>query len=558
MNKMTPKNLLIVVFILIIPTLLPLFKPGFFSTHDYVNVARIEQLDAALKEGHFPTRWAPDIRYGEPLFNFYAPLPYYVGALINILGFNFLTTAKILFGLSLVLSAVFMYFFAKEIFGRVGALVSTVLYTYAPYRAVDIYVRGALSEAWVFVFMPLIFLFAYKLATGEKRVYAVYLSLSLAGLFLTHNITTLILSPFIVGWFLLCIYLFRKFNLIKWYALSGFLGAGLASFYLLPAFFERELVQIYRLTTGYFDFRAHFVALGQLFSTFWGYGASTWGVEDGFSFQLGAVHWLVIAISLVTLAIFIRKLKKQQVFWFSFFVLSFLLSLFMQHNKSTFIWEAIPILAFVQFPWRFLGISIFFTSLIGGLLISFFGKKGFLPALAIVGALVLLNFRYFRPEEYFHDFIDEDYVSHEQILWGNDKTPKDYLPVGVEKLSEERILEPIVRGGDADIYEFEKRAVRASFEVEAKEQSFIEVPITYFPGWEFRLNEEVRSIEEPSDLGLILIRIPEGRHRVELKFKDTPIRITGNLLTFSSLVTLTLLFIKLKNGKKSKIFSIYS
>ena len=112
------KITLIFLFLLTLPTLLPFFNNQFFYTQDHIFIARLQQMSAALSDGHFPVRWAPDMRFGEPLFNFYAPLPYYLGALLKLLGFNFIWVAKILFILSSVLSALTMYIFCRKLFSR--------------------------------------------------------------------------------------------------------------------------------------------------------------------------------------------------------------------------------------------------------------------------------------------------------------------------------------------------------------------------------------------------------------------------------------------------------
>ncbi len=63
----------------------------------------------------------------------------------------------LLIGIGIILSAIFMYLLAKEIFGEIGGIISSVAYIFAPYHSVDIYVRGAFPEFWSFVFLPLIF-----------------------------------------------------------------------------------------------------------------------------------------------------------------------------------------------------------------------------------------------------------------------------------------------------------------------------------------------------------------------------------------------------------------
>ena len=74
-------------------------------------------------------------------------------------GVNILAnTVKITLGLSLVVSGWLMYLFARKYWGNLGGLISGLFYVYAPYRAVDVWVRGALPESLAFVFYPLILL----------------------------------------------------------------------------------------------------------------------------------------------------------------------------------------------------------------------------------------------------------------------------------------------------------------------------------------------------------------------------------------------------------------
>jgi uncharacterized membrane protein len=58
-----------------------LFADGFYPMHDDTQVSRVVVMGRALIHGQFPVRWVSDLGYGYgyPLFNFYGPLPYYVG-----------------------------------------------------------------------------------------------------------------------------------------------------------------------------------------------------------------------------------------------------------------------------------------------------------------------------------------------------------------------------------------------------------------------------------------------------------------------------------------------
>lgn len=537
----------IFVIILTIPALLALTKPGFFPTQDYIYVARIYQMDKSLKDGQFPVRWVSDFRYGEPLYNFYAPLAYYVGVVVHSLGFNFLITTKILFGLGFIFSGVSMFFLGKELFGKLGGLLSAILYIYAPYHSVDVYVRGALSESWALAFFPLIFLFSLKLSQKINIKNFVFLSLSLAGLFFTHNIMTVLFLPFFSLWMGFLVWKDRNLKTAKYLVLATLLGVVLASSFLLPAFFEKDFVQSKYLLNGYFDFRGHFVAIPQFFSTFWGYGASLWGAKDDMSFQVGLVHWAVLGLSLFLTLLF-RKDKKI-LYLNLFLAFAFVLSLFMQHNRSAFIWEEFSILAFTQFPWRFLGISIFFASLVGGSLAVFLKNKLSLALFLIIPITLFAYIGYFQPDSYYLDSVEDHYISKE-ILSKDDRLPKDYLPIWVKEVALEKIDTPQVKNGKAEIQGFEKRTSKVKFEVKVLEDADLEVPITYFPGWEVFANGKKIPLEEPSKLGLIRFKVPKGEYKIDAKFSDTAIRTTGNLLSLGGFAFIGFLIVKFKKNER--------
>ena len=134
----------------------PLLGPAhsYFPMHDDTQVGRVVAMGRALRNGQFPVRWVSDLGYGYgyPLYNFYGPLPYYIGGLLYSLGIHGLIATKLVMMLGIVPAAVTMYILSARFYGATGAIVSSMLYVYAPYHAVDAYVRGAVGETWVFVF----------------------------------------------------------------------------------------------------------------------------------------------------------------------------------------------------------------------------------------------------------------------------------------------------------------------------------------------------------------------------------------------------------------------
>lgn len=547
MNK-KPIFIFIVLVLITIPSIVPFLNSKFFYTQDHIFIARFHQISAALSDGHFPVRWVPDLRFGEPLFNFYAPFPYYLGGLIHLTGLDFIWVAKMLFILSSILSAVTMYILCNKLFNSRAALLGSILYVYAPYRAVDIYVRGALSETWAFVFFPLIFYCSILLSEKTNLLRICLLALSLAGLFLTHNVTTLMFAPFLFLFWAYLILKSKNVKIIPFFLVSSILGIGLAAFFLFPAFIERDMIQTKYLLVGYFDFRAHFIAFYQLFSPFWGYGSSLWGPVDDMSFQIGLVNWLILIIG--GISGFIYRKNKQFLILLFLLNFSFLMSIFMQHNKSAFVWEAIPILAFIQFPWRFLAISVFFVSIVGALIGEKLQSQFKYLYIVLISLAVIVNISYFKPKEYVNNDFFEKFLNKGKMNRGIDLT-KDYLPIWVEGETE-YFGTPRAIEGEIAVSRFEKKTAFASGSINALSDSLAEIPITYFPGWVALVDGEESVIEPSNKNGLISLKIPKGKHEVIFKFEDTPVRANANLVSALSLAIVFGIFMK-SGLKKLKV-----
>ena len=255
LNYLKKNILLVLVVILSVPSFALMLKSGIFSTQDF-HLFRLYEFDKCVKRLEIPCRWAPDagLGYGEPVFDFYPQLSYAIGEIFHLIGFNLINSLKILFILSIVGSGVAMYFLAKHLWkSDWGALISAAIYIYAPYRAVDVWVRGALPEALAFVLFPLIIL-----AVEKKKFLA--LSFSLSALILTHNLSALMFLPVVLVWLV-----YKKY----WKGFWGFGIAGaMSAFYILPVIFESKFINLASTTQGYFDFRAHFLSLRQIFLDF--------------------------------------------------------------------------------------------------------------------------------------------------------------------------------------------------------------------------------------------------------------------------------------------------
>ena len=466
--------LLLLVILLSVFSFVRMLKPGMFSTQDF-HLFRLFEFDKCVKSLQIPCRWAPDagLGYGEPLFNFYGQIPYLLGEMYHLAGGTFIDSLKLLFILSLIGSGVSMFFLAKHLWkSDWGGLISSVVYIYAPYRALDVWVRGALPEALSFIIFPILIL------AIEKRK-TLWFSFLLALLVLTHNLSLILFLPVLLIWII-----YRKY----WKALSAaILSFGISAFYILPVLFESKFITLNSTVEGYFNFRGHFATLHQLlFSRFWGYGASTFGPEEFMSRALGQVQWVLPVVVFIYL-ILSKKIKKNIAF-IIFFVLGWFF-LFLTHNKSTFIWEALKPMAYIQFPWRFLGPAVFCFSLSLGIIPSLLKKWKLIVSLIIVVFVIVFNFSFFR-EDIWYKVADSYFLEGSQ--WDIQRTASigDFWPK----------FGHIIPNKPSD-----------------------GTYINYFPGWN----------RQPNKDGLILA---EGA-----VFRNTPIRTIGNIISLVSIAVLIIL-----------------
>ncbi|MDP3888638.1 MAG: 6-pyruvoyl-tetrahydropterin synthase-related protein, partial [bacterium] len=488
-------------------------------------------------------RWVPDLGYGYgyPLFNYYPPLPYYTGEFIHLIfGISFLDTVKILFGIGFPLSGIFMYFLAREFWGKTGGFLAGVFYIYAPYHAVDVYVRGAMAEDWALIWFPLIFLAIYKIIKEEKFYWVYLLALSYGLLLLSHNIMSMLFSVASLAWGVLWLVQTRKIKKVFRLIFGVLWGVALAAFFFLPVIVEKQYAHTETMTMGYFNYLAHFATLRQMFiKTEFGWGASV-GADDKFPYMIGFFHWIIPLVSLFLAFIFLRKKKADwgRLLAIVFGVAFLFGTAFMAHQRSLPIWIRIPMLEYLQFPWRFLGLVIFFASFSVGSIVIFFKneKIKILLTLLLIGGLLYSVKGYFQAEKWYN-ITDKDRLTGEAWQLGLTNGIFDYLPIYAHYPPPGPApAEPQILEGNATIENLEKGTDWQRFGTNVSSESAkIQFPLYDFPGWEVRIDQRKTTIDHDNFLGLITIDVPQGPHKIEARLTDTPIRKIGNFLTMVAL-----------------------
>jgi len=547
---------------------LPLLRPGLHTIHDDQQVARLYLFDRSLKSEQIPPRWVDELGFGfgYPLFVFYPPLVYMVGETFHLLGFTFIDSVKLTFFLGIIGSGLAMYVFAKEFWGRLPATVASLFYILLPYRAIDVYVRGALAESFSFVWLPLILWSFYKLTKTRHKNYLVLSSVFLALLMISHN---LIFLPFML---ILPIYLLfliwtsenKKLSIVNC-CLSIVITLSLSAFFWIPAVFEKKYTLVDQLLlVNLANYKIHFVNPTQLWNWTWGFGGSAEGLADGISFKIGKLHILTaIAATILSVTWWIKyarsKFSTLNSQLSTLFFCLFIFSACMTTNYSKLIWDLVPQLGYLQFPWRFLTFTGLFTAILAGSFI-FFLRLQILKLQMSILLIVLLfstNLKLFKPQSYRQDLNDKVATAKEVINWEVSQSSFEYIPRGVEtfvgylgtnlvKIEKSEIpsnkLEIIE--GEAVIENISQKPSKLEFNIDAKSDSQILVNTFNFPGWQVSIDGETMKISDNNRLKLITFEANEGVHRIKVEFKNTPVRAAANLISLFSILLIPILIKK--------------
>lgn len=507
------------IFIISLLPLVPLLHTGLPLTHDGVDhVARIANFYRSLTEGNVIPRWAGSLNwgYGHPILMFLYPLPSYIASFFHWTGFSFVDSTKIVFGLALMASALTMYMWMNAAFGKRAGVIGALLYVFAPYRFVDLYVRGALGEHVAFIFPPLILYFLYR----RKFVGA---SFALAALVLSHNAMALMFIPLIglYGVYLLVFEEKNKLSFIMYYSLFMISGFALSAFFWIPAFFEGKYTLRDIVTSG--EATARFVPWTWFLYSPWNYGQG-----DSLSKSLGFAQWAGVAAALWV--IWKTRISRERTTLLS--ALGILcLSFFLMTSWSRPVWLAVGILQKFQFPWRFLSVSVFAAAVLGGVAFSR-SKKLFLIPYSLF--IILVTVGMWHPKAFMTH--DEPYYSG---IYLSTTDTGESSPVWSVRFMEHTALLPLeVIDGDAAITNGIRSSTVHEYMVDVRKPTLFLENTVYFPDWTIYVDGVPTQIQfqNPNYRGLMTFQAAEGTHTVRVVFENTNLRRIAERISLAALV----------------------
>ncbi len=579
-------------------------------THDgHLHYHRIAAMRYAWENGLHFTRWLPDLAfgYGYPFFVYREPIPLYAAFFPHLLGLPLPAAENLIYILAILAGGWFMYLWVRDILGARAGLVSAVAYMAAPYILIDALIRGNSPESVALPLFPLLLWLGRRwLLTGTAR-YFLLAVFSLAFLSLSHNISLLLFTP-TLGVYLLLVGWLHK---LDWRQIAGRLallfglGLGMTAFYSGGALLEMDQVTLQQsTTTRNNDFHYNFASLGEIFAPVASEDPTL--LNPPLKFRIG---WVPAVLAVLGLALWRKKeagdlrfetndlppgsnlqspiSNREQRWHIIMMAAATAVFLLLALPITLPIWENVPLIDFLQFPWRMVGRAALPIAFLAGVPFAsgawrapgsqrlpgkysrFTFHASRFTFYAALTLLILEAIPMLYPtackEDPFPTIRTVHTYEHVTGLVGVDPEGS-YFPKTVARRPKESVLEADYQAGRTP-QRFDEAALPDGAVTMAEEYGRLSATIHLttpapftaryfsfaFPGWTVEVDGRSIPITPSSPDGLITFPVPAGEHSIVVRWRSTPLRTA--LLGFSIMamagVLVTAVILAEKQGRSN-------
>jgi uncharacterized membrane protein len=499
---------------------LPLWQQHWFDSHEsYSYVLRVVEFEAALRQGDLYPRWASDFYggYGSPFFVFYAPLVFVGGAALSALLGSAVAGLKLWIVLASVASGAGVYTAVKAETQRAdAALLAALVYLASAYRLGDIYVRGDIAEYTALALLPWA-VAAYRSVARSLslEVAAVRAALAVgvhAALLFSHAVVglwgTLLLAALCLGTSY-PLWQRRAFRHVGLLGTAFALSLGMSAAYTGPALLEKAQVHIAVARTGYYEPSNQLLPLERLF-------------ENG---QFGILPVVIAALLLALLAAGLRRGALPALVW----AIAAGIFAWLSTRRAEAFWQLqLPLVSFIQFPWRLHGLSALAAAIGLGLAWAALFRQGSwreASALLLGSCALLVSAPSCRVTRSFAAGSFPETTG--EIRGGiHHTTAGEYLPLVVTAVPTTSASALVASSPSVQTKRAWSRGSVHELDVVANAPSAVALTLHMFPGWRVDTLAGPAAAElATSQAGLVSLRLPKaGSYRLRVSFGSSPVR----------------------------------
>ncbi len=332
----------------------PLLVLGYPDTNSYaLNVSWAGQFVELLRSGLAYPRWLPESfdGLGAPTFVFYAPLPFYLMGLIDLLSGSRLgpeALVSIASAAMVAASAVTMRRWLLRYVDPPRAAVGATIYVLAPYHMLDAHVRGSLGELAAYALLPPLAGALETTLQSPRRGWP-WLAIWTSLLVLSHLPSTLVVGlvaiPLRIAGVMASRRLraARKLRFLLHACLGGAMGLGLSAVYWVPA------IRLMRIASFNYGDSDHFMPRSWLITNL-----GAWPDAN----LMMAIAFMYLGLAVISVLGIVALGKHGDGFGLSWSAALAGICLAMV-GGIPFIWDPHSPLFHIQFPWRLLLVGEF-------------------------------------------------------------------------------------------------------------------------------------------------------------------------------------------------------
>jgi len=502
--------------------LLPLLWQGALPSGDdtLFHLQFSDGIAKGLLDGHLYPRWLSEANrgFGSAALINYPPLGGYLVAVISLLTRDLVEAFHLVLILVTLLSGVAFYLCARSFAPPLAAAVTAALYVLTPYRTIDLHARFAFAEVTAFLWLPLLVKFMLDLRRRPSLAGWTGLVVCSAGLLMTHVLTAFMVVVAMAPYLAWVTIRGRQWRYLSWLGMAALAAAGLSAVYLVPLLVERGWTYTEYLTAAWWgDWRANLLFVDP----------ASVGAEPSAIRPLVEFSFWHSLVAVVMSAVILARSRDREA---AGFLVVCMISIFLQLPVSAVVWRLVPGLEYLQFPWRFQSVLVLFSCLLiaraatritwgSGLLIS-----------AVAASSILFSVFLWRAVSFDLTAENLERVQISRLVF------KEHIPRGVQDWERFEQL-PLDSDGllatspQAEVEIQEWSSHRRQVDIAADEPAEVFLRTFYFPGWVATLDGEPVPLHPVAPLHAIGLQVPTGDSHIDIRFRPTPVRVLGSILS---------------------------
>ncbi len=494
----------------------------------FLHVGNVVECAYLLREGRLPILdWLPDIAGGRggPNTIYYGTLGFFGPACLVNLGLAPEDSIRIWTGLVFLVGFLSAALFTSTVGGWLGGLAGGALFVFGPYFFSLPYSRAGYPEHMAYALYPLAFYFSRRAASEKGFAPIGACSAVFTVIVATHTLSLAIVTPFLVLYFLLAgsgsPWRRRLLRCAAMLALSAVLVAP----WLIGPIFERgNIVVDQQLRSA--DAARSYAGFGVPW-----YSLLNQKFLDTIVSRCvpGRLHMLLLLPAVLVVALSLdRHTRKSTCLILALALVALLL---VEQSVARVSESIIPFLAYLQYPWRFLGIFNLFAAASFAVCLSQsspLSKRWRFVLAAVVPVLSVLIYLPQIPPQTMRGLQTRTREGIRESLTSLDHENK-YMPIS-SKTFEKPAPKVLLEVTDGASFETAVRANDYSFNVAARSACPATFHQYFFAGWKAQIDGTPVPLGKDSS-GLCLVQLPQGIHQVRLRFVRTSLHRAALLIS---------------------------